>query len=196
MRVRCAVRERHPLGETVAAEWFAVRALAPTVLVDVEQHVEVVRGEHVDGLRDAVEQLLVDDAGLRHQARAGDAESHRVEAVRLQPRRVVVVEAGGRRVVRRVLHHEVRAAQEHDAARCVDHPPTNVADRADRIGIAQRGAMRSASGWDARAAGPRECHQCQHEDDRRRRVLQGPCRASAHPQILSDVGACRVRSPA
>ena len=196
MRVRRAVRERHPLGKTVAAEWFTVRALAPPVLVDVEQHVEVVRGEHVDGLRDPVEQLLVDDAGLRHQTRARDTQSHRVEAVRLQPRRVVVVEAGGRRVVRRVLHHEVRAAQEHDAARRVDHPTTDMANRADGLGIAERRPAPGASGWDARPAGPRECHQCEHEDHRRHRVLQGPCRASAHPQILSDVGACRVRPPA
>ena len=71
--------------------------------------------------------------GLGHQELERHAEADRVEAARLEERGVVVVEAVGRRGVRRELLDEVHAPQHHDPPGRVGEPAAVVRERRDRV---------------------------------------------------------------
>ena len=97
-RVRQPVGDRHPVRQAVAVE-----QRREAVLMEVEQHEEMVARERVDRLGDVLDVAVVDLAGSRHETLHHDAQAHRVEAQAFQECGVVVAEAEGRGIERRRL---------------------------------------------------------------------------------------------
>jgi hypothetical protein len=116
------------------------------VLVEVEQRVDAVTAEQVDGALDAREVGVVVAAAARRDRLEDHAEPHRVEPVGAEEPGVVAAEADRVGRVRRALVDHVEAVEDQHAAAAVGQPAAGVAERTGRGRLCQRERQHGGGG--------------------------------------------------